>query len=169
MLALGGVDLLMRTLVVLLTLVVLASSGCDPGWGYRVPGATPIRDDGIRYRLEETGGVGGTVHGHLFAAGLTVEIDIVNRGISPLRVTPELLRAVDARGTPLPKAQYDDSQMQPQLVIAPDGTCRLRGDSRVNPLSGIVANRNLKIITVFVDGISRAEQPIPLQVRLEWE
>jgi hypothetical protein len=35
--------------------------------------------------------------------------------------------------------------------------------------SGLRRNPDLKVITLFIDGMTRAGQPIPLQATLEWE
>ena len=155
-------------------LVALAVAGCDPGWGYRTRDAGAIQDGVIRYPIPETQGVEGTVSASLFSMGLMVEVKIVNRGSDPLQVNPELLRAVDERGSDLPKrwSMCAGTKRAEVIVLNANQTYQLTGHFFVKPLSGpfgLFANRDLKLVTVFVDGLTRADQSIPLRFALEWK
>ena len=165
---------MIRTYVFTL-LALLSTAGCDPGWTYRVPGASARPNDGSRYMLAETDGVAGTLRSWMFAGELVVEIEIVNQAGDPLHLDPESLRVVDARGALLQKLTGHHAwpsrwtSPAPGLIVEAGRSYRLSDEFLVDPFSGILPNRDLKVITVYLDGLSRAGRAIPLRVTLERE
>jgi hypothetical protein len=154
-------------------IVTLAAAGCDPGWGYRTLHTGAAQDGLNKYPIPETQGVEGTVSASLFSLGLRVTVNIVNRASEPLLVNPQLLRAVDARGADLAKRwSRCVGASEGIVVLNANQTCELTGGFGVNPLLGpfgLFPNRDLKLVTVFVDGLTRADRSIPLRVDLEWK
>ena len=91
----------MTRTVVLLVGSLLLTAGCDPGWRYRVLGAQMVDDPSRTRSALESHGVGATVHGWLFVADVSIDLELTNRGPGPLYIDTSLLRAVDARGSNL--------------------------------------------------------------------
>jgi hypothetical protein len=147
-------------------------AGCDPAWHYivRNPGVT--QNSRQRYTVTATQGLETTVYCSLFAAGLTVEIEIVNSGSSPLSVDPKLLRVTDSKGAELSKnfVIADISKNDDIVILSNDHRCKLSAYFRVNPFwgpFGLFKNPDLEHLTISMDGLTRGEKQIPLQILLE--
>ncbi|HUJ67869.1 MAG TPA: hypothetical protein VLW86_00005, partial [Syntrophorhabdales bacterium] len=82
-------------------LLVLIVAGCDPGWHYGTHGMGGNQDHGEPMWRSSDQSVEGRARASLFSMGLTVEVEIVNRGSSSVSVDPKLLRVLDAKGMEL--------------------------------------------------------------------
>ncbi len=164
-----------RTLVLLVGSLLL-TAGCDPGWRYRVLGAQLVDDfSRTRYAREyalESHGVGLTIRGWLFSADVSIDLELTNRGPGPLYIDTSLLRAVDARGSNLRMIEWyrvpEGIRTMPVILNVGEAS-RVQRAFAARPCSGLRRNPDLKVITLSIDGMTRAGQPIPLQVTLEWE
>ena len=126
---------------------------------------------GTRYVLESHG-VGATVHGWLFVADVSIDLELTNRGPGPLYIDTSLLRAVDARGSNLRMIEgcrVPEGIRRMPVVLNVGESSRVERAFAASPFFGLRRNPDLKVITLFIDGMTRAGQPIPLQITLEWE
>jgi hypothetical protein len=57
-------------------MLVSLLAACDPGWGYRVPGATEVHEDGRRYDLTTPSDVHLRAYANVFTSNLAVELTI---------------------------------------------------------------------------------------------
>jgi len=160
-----------RTLVLLVGSLLL-TAGCDPGWRYRVLGAQVVDDfRRTRYALESHG-VGLTIRGWLLSADVSIDLELTNRGPGPLYIDTSLLRAVDARGLNLRMIEgyrVPEGIRTMPVILNVGESSRVQRAFAASPFSGLRRNPDLKVITLSIDGMTRAGQPIPLQVTLEWE
>jgi hypothetical protein len=165
-------DVMKKTLsIVLVTFLFI---GCDPGWHYHVYDYGKVQNGQKRYRLPEESGLETTVSCSLFSLGLTVEIEIVNHGSGSLVVDPKLLTVADANRTKLPRkfALCAGSKNGEVLSLSDGQSCKLFGYFQVNPTLGpfgLFTNRDLKHLTILIDGLAREEEHIPLQFFMEWD
>jgi hypothetical protein len=152
-------------------LMLILFVGCDPGWRYKIKNPAEIKSQRERYTVQETQGVETAIDCSLFSCGLSVNMEIVNRGDSPLSITPKLLRVVDAKGTDLLMERVGcvGSKSDDVVVLETEEKCELYGHFQVNPLWGPFTNRDLKHLTIFMDGVARGEKHIPLKFSLEWD
>ena len=159
----------MMATFVLLVASLLITAGCDPGWRYHVLGAQIVDRSG--YRLESHG-IGVTIHGSLLSADISIDLELTNLDAGPLSIDTNLVRAVDARGSSLRMIEWyrvPESISTMPVVLGFGETSRVQRTFAANAFAGLRRNPNLRVITLFIDGITRGGQPIPFQATLEWE
>jgi hypothetical protein len=142
--------------------------GCDPGWVYKVAGATPVQDEGLRYVVPATGGLRVRVHQEMFAGDLTTELEVTDLLESPLTVTPGEAYLYDARVTaiarrlPAPPLACAGWSSPGPVILARADTCKISIDSVAAP-----DRERLDHVYLVHRGLVRAGQMIPLTIVLE--
>jgi hypothetical protein len=161
----------MMATFVLLIAGLLITAGCDPGWRYQALSAQMVDRTSARYVLQSHG-VGVTIHGSLLSADISIDLELTNLDAGPLYIDTNLVRAVDAQGSSLHMIEgyrVPESIRTMPVVLGFGETSRVQRTFAARALSGLRRNPNLRVITLFIDGITRAGQPIPLRVTLERE
>jgi hypothetical protein len=153
-------------LVTIAMLVFVAA--CDPGWHYKVAGATAVQADGRRFDLPIAHGLALRVYSSVFTAHLQFELDVRNEEREPISVDPSALRVRDTRGVALPISPaygppriLGDESVKSETLTTGE-TLRIHADFAVDPRS-----RDLKTLTVDCDGIKRAGKAVPVRITLE--
>ena len=146
---------------------LLLFSGCDPGWSYVVPDATPVRADGLRFDLAGPAATMLRVYSSVFTTSLTVEIDIANVDPSPLSLSSLQLSVDDRDGKRL--EPFDRTVARPCLRLGAVEVARLAQNescqiSRVFRVE--VGSKRYDNVVARVEGVSRAGQGIPIVVPL---
>jgi hypothetical protein len=160
-------------LAVLLVAILLA--GCDPGWRYKPHDSKAVDSGNRQYGFPRTQGLDGTVVCDLFGIYLNAEIEIVNHGPGSVSVDPKRLKMTDAKGNDLPNEGSGfvaGSKGNDAVVLKVGQSCKLIGTFKVKqPVKGILwsPNRDLKELTIIIDGIARGDQQIELRIPLEWD
>jgi hypothetical protein len=150
-------------------IVVLVSvAACDPGWHYKVAGATAVQADGRRFDLPTAHGVALRVYSSVFTVHLQFELDVRNEDGQPLSVDASALHIQDSKGVALPIYSANG----PPRILGDDGgtsdtlesgeSLRIHGDFLVAPRSS-----DLKTLTVDYDGIKRGGKAVPIRITLE--
>ena len=148
----------MRRAAIIVLLLVVDASGCDPGWSYR-----PTRPDPNRTGDYEIDGASA----HMFAGSLEVRLTLRNVGLTPLSVDPEQVRVVDARGHELPRRLLAPASTEHVVYKVLRGTSLdLAGAFRVDPGHRPFFNRDLRTITIAVDVTGRGGAQV-LQTSLD--
>jgi hypothetical protein len=153
----------------------------DPGWGYHVlKGRLVQAEDGPMYEVPEKAEVQARVNGSLFAGGLNVDIDIVNRGADPLEVDLEGVVVRDAngqslrRGAPSPNVRCQGEIKGVRCILAGGQSCRLARQFRVKPLSRHLIffqepNPDLRQLSVGVTSLQRRGQQSKMDIQFIWD
>jgi hypothetical protein len=150
---------------------LLITAGCDPGWRYQMLGAQTGDRNSARYSLRSHE-VEVSIHASVFSAEVLIDLELTNLDAGRLYIDTNQVRAVDARGSSLRMIEgyrVPDSIGTMLVVLGFGETSRVQRRFAVRPSSGLRRNPNLRVITLFIDGIARAGQSIPLQVTLEWQ
>jgi len=107
---------------------------------------------------------------------LSVEIVVTNAGSVPLSVRAGGFRVLDASGRPLPwyrghpPGQPCEGAKQEIVTLDRSQVCAMRENFQVRPNAGVLGgrNRDLRTLTVVIDGLARGGAPITRSATLEW-
>jgi hypothetical protein len=147
----------------------------DPGWGYRVRG-TPRKssiwtDDEVS---NDPFGVTTRLRVYLFAGGINVDWEIINRKNVPLEFAGVAAIVLDAKGKVLPNAIPPAAWCGMSVVANPEplqaDSCKGSVLVDVQPLVRrwlwVRPNADLDVITLVVEGVRRNGAPLPLRFEL---
>lgn len=98
-----------RTCVVIVSVCLGACGLKHPAWDYRAPVGKLTVDDGARYDLPEQSGAQARVHASLYAGGLSVEVDVLNREPEELTINLDNLIVSDRDGQALKRSAASSS------------------------------------------------------------
>ena len=159
--------------VVVLVSVLMFGAGCDPGWSYHVADL-PI---GTTRQSDDRGAVSMRTRAGLSTGSLDVEIDITNGGADAVVIHEGPFQVLDSSSRPLawywgqPAARPCEERQEKIVTLDRGRSCTIRGRFVVHPNAGVFGgrNRDLKTLTVIVNGLVRGGIPISSSTVLEWD
>lgn len=149
-------------------MLIVLLAACDPGWGYRVPGAREVNEDGRHFELAGPSQTTLRAHANLFTSSLRTILTITNDASTPITIQPDRLRATNREGKELERTSYRtvvrcvDHEADEQVSLPPGKSCRMFADFHVRPDADL-----LKTVTLTHDGVMRDGVAVPVTVRLE--
>jgi len=157
--------------LLLVPILTIAFVGCTPGWEYKI-----IETENQSHSESSSREILTRIECEVSETSLYVNIEIINKGADSLKIIPNLLQATDLKNEELLREDVvclmaSMSDTQDIVILDPTQSLKLMGVFEVDPLGfwGFSANRDLKIINIHLDGLTRGEKPIPMHFQLEWD
>ena len=147
-------------------LAFMALAACDRGWIYRVPQATPVMADGLRYDLDGPEETRLRVYASVFTVSLSVGLEVWNTSGHPLSIEPQglsVFRGKEELSSNRPSQVVRcEGRNEERVVLAKGQSCRMRAGFYV-PHSA----RELQDLTLVHRGLVRDERHILVSVSLK--